>query len=226
MKILIPYSLFLIPSALCPLPYFQAKSKTTESPSPGSIELRSSAWCVRRLHQAWYSVEVPTRLMSDQGLQRIADHLAATLARDILVQTTVDKLRELLQVDRVVLYYFYREWEGRVTFESLSSSQFSILGSTGPDNCFNDDYASRYQEGRIRAIADMETEPIQACHRDFLRSMKVRANLAVPILNRKRLWGLLIAHHCQNSHSWLPAEIEAMQKAAQTLATAPSIQDS
>jgi GAF domain-containing protein len=78
----------------------------------------------------------------------------------------------------------------------------------------------------VRAIADIETEPIQDCHRDFLRNMQVRANLAVPVLNRTRLWGLLIAHHCQDTHPWSESDIEAMQKAAQTLATAPAIQDS
>ena len=169
---------------------------------------------------------VPTPLMSDIGLQKIVDHLAVTLARDALVQETTDKLRDFLQVDRVVLYYFYCEWEGRVTFESLSSKKLSIFGSTGPADCFNDEYAALYEAGRVRAIADIETEPIAVCHRDFLRDMQVRANLVVPVLNNRRLWGLIIAHHCQATRSWLPLDIEAMQKAAKTLATAPSIQDS
>ncbi len=164
--------------------------------------------------------------MSDQGLQKVFERLSSTLARDTLVQTTTNHLRDVLQVDRVVLYYFYREWEGRVTFESLSSSKFSILGGTGPDECFNGEYAAMYEAGRVRAIADIETEPIQACHRDFLRNMQVRANLVVPVLNNTRLWGLLVAHHCQDIRSWTSLNIEEMQKAAKTLATAASIQDS
>ncbi len=164
--------------------------------------------------------------MSDQGLQKVFERLSSTLARDTLVQTTTNHLRNVLQVDRVVLYYFYREWEGRVTFESLSSSKFSILGATGPDECFNGEYAAMYEAGRVRAIADIETEQIQACHRDFLRNMQVRANLVVPVLNNTRLWGLLVAHHCQDIRSWTSSNIEEMQKAAKTLATAASIQDS
>ena len=159
-------------------------------------------------------------------MQQIFERLVARIERDNLVQETTNSLRELLGVDRVVLYYFYREWAGRVTFESLSSSQFSIFGSTGPDDCFNSEYAYLYQAGRVRAIADIETEPIDDCHRHFLRSLGVRANLAVPVLNQKRLWGLLIAHHCQDTHFWLQSDIEAMQKAAETLAMAPAIRDS
>ncbi len=164
--------------------------------------------------------------MSDQGLQRVTNRLSDILRRDILVQTTVNNLRDILHVDRVVLYYFYEEWKGRVTFESLSSSKFSIFGSTGPDECFNDEYAALYQAGRVRVIADIEIESINPCHRDFLRTMQIRANLVVPVLNNKRLWGLLIAHHCQDTHPWSTPDIEAMQKAAAVLATAPSIQNS
>lgn len=164
--------------------------------------------------------------MSDQGLRRVAERLTATLARDVLVQTTVSNLRHYLNVDRVVLYYFYREWEGRVTFESVSSREFCILGSTGPDECFNGDYASLYKAGRVSAIPDIEIAPIHPCHRDFLRSMQIRANLVVPVLTPKSLWGLLIAHHCQDTRPWSDSDIEAMQKAVHTLATIPSIQNS
>lgn len=162
--------------------------------------------------------------MPDPDLQRITTRLFENLRRDILVQTTVNNLRDILHVDRVVLYYFYQEWEGRVTFEALNSDKFSILGSTGPDECFNGEYAALYLAGRVRAIADIETEPISPCHRDFLRDLQVRANLAVPIISEKRLWGLLIAHHCQDAHSWSELDIGAMQAAAQSIAIAPAIQ--
>ncbi|MBD1840267.1 GAF domain-containing protein [Coleofasciculus sp. FACHB-64] len=163
---------------------------------------------------------------SDPGLRAFANRLANSIERDVLVQKTTDELRDLLQVDRVVLYYFYRQWKGQVTFESLRSREYSIFGSTGPDDCFNDEYAALYQAGRVRAIADIELEPINPCHRDFLRTMKVRANLVVPILNSVRLWGLLVAHNCQDARTWTSSDLEAMQKAAETLATAPSIRDS
>ncbi|MBD2066925.1 GAF domain-containing protein [Leptolyngbya sp. FACHB-671] len=161
---------------------------------------------------------------SDPGLEQVVNRLSQRLERDTLIQQTTNQLRNLLQVDRVVLYYFYRQWKGQVTFESLSSSKFSIFGSTGPDECFNDEYAAMYEAGRVRAIADIEVEPIHPCHREFLRSMRVRANLVVPILNSSGLWGLLVAHHCQMARSWLPSEIEAMQESAEKLAAAPSIQ--
>ena len=161
-----------------------------------------------------------------QGLQKLLDRLVRTMQRNELVRQIINQLRESLQVDRVVLYYFYGQWQGQVTFESLSSKEFSILGSTGADDCFNSDYAALYLGGRVKAIADIELEPIQPCHRDFLRSIQVRANLVAPIVIPRGLWGLLVAHHCQGPHYWSPSDIEMMQIGAQTLATDRNILES
>ncbi|MDM9380808.1 GAF domain-containing protein [Chlorogloeopsis sp. ULAP01] len=162
----------------------------------------------------------------ERGLQKVLDRLIVTMERDELVRQTTNHLRECFQVNRVVLYYFYYQWYGQVTFESLSSEEFSILGSTGPDNCFNDEYAALYLAGRVRGIADIESEAIATCHRDFLRKLQVRANLVAPVLTPKGLWGLLVAHHCQAPRTWTSLDIELIQKEAQTLATAPCIQES
>jgi GAF domain-containing protein len=148
------------------------------------------------------------------------------MARDQLVGDTVRNLRQKLEADRVVLYYFYRQWQGQVTFEALGSEATPILGSTGPDECFNQEYAQLYLEGRVRAIANIEQEPIQPCHRDFLRDLKVKANLVVPVLTNRGLWGLLVAHHCQAPRSWSSDDTLLMQTGAKTLATSACIQAS
>lgn len=145
------------------------------------------------------------------------------LSRDQLVQETTDQLRHFLQVDRVVLYYFYMHWKGQVTFESLSQTASSIYGSTGPDECFTGEYAALYEAGRVRAISDIQTEPIASCHRQMLIEMEVYANLVVPILTpSKGLWGLLVAHHGQ-VRPWSAADIATMRERAMILSSAPSI---
>ena len=159
----------------------------------------------------------------NQGLRKLLNRLVIKMQRDELIRQTTNQLRESLQANRVVLYYFYEQWQGQVTFESLSADEYSILGFTGPSGCFNHEYAALYLEGRVRAIADIELEAIQDCHRDFLRSMQVRANLVVPILIPRGLWGLLVAHHCQHPRDWTVADIELMQTAARTLATDSNI---
>lgn len=169
------------------------------------------------------SFSAHSRSDADPGLRQVMTRLSQTLERDQIVKQVTTDLQQQLKVDRVVLYYFYREWEGQVTFEALSAPNYSIYGSTGPDECFNNEYAALYLAGRVRAIADIEAAAIADCHRDFLRALQVRANLVVPVLIPKGLWGLLVAHHCQAVRPWPEDDIALMQAGAQQLATAPAI---
>ncbi|MGB3519081.1 MAG: GAF domain-containing protein [Elainellaceae cyanobacterium] len=162
---------------------------------------------------------------ADSGLQQVTLRLRSNLERDQLVTQVTGDLQQQLGVDRVLVYYFYSRWSGQVTFEALSHPQLSIFGSTGPDECFNNEYAALYFAGRVRAIANIETEPIADCHRDFLRDLQVKANLIVPVLTPQGLWGLLIAHHCQSPRPWTDSDVQMMQQGAEKLAIAPSIRD-
>ncbi|MDT9310480.1 MULTISPECIES: GAF domain-containing protein [Limnospira] len=158
---------------------------------------------------------------SDPRFQQFVERLQQVEDRDRLIQETLNGLRKHLKSDRIVLYYFYKQWRGQVTFESLRYIDYSIYGSTGADDCFNEQYARLYLEGRISAISDIDEADIDSCHRDFLKSIRVKANLAVPVVKNQQLWGLLIAHYCQTSHSWVNAEIETMKQAAKLLSESP-----
>lgn len=180
------------------------ESQASQSPSSASSEFTN-----------WGS--------ADAGLQRLANRLTTKLSQDALVQKVTNQLRRSLDVDRVALYYFYRKWEGQVTFESLRDESLSILGMTGATQCFNQDYAQMYLEGRVKVSPDIYKDDIHDCHREFLESIQVKANLVVPILTQKGLWGLLVAHHCTAPRHWSQKDIEVLQAGAQHLAAAPSI---
>ncbi|MEB3225406.1 MAG: GAF domain-containing protein [Synechococcus sp.] len=154
--------------------------------------------------------------MFDRSLNRVNERLNRTLTRNQLLQQIADQTRWQLQVSRTVVYYFYREWKGQVIIESLSHGDFSILGSTGADDCFNGDYAAQYLRGRILEVEDTETSDFDPCHLEFLRSIRVRADLVAPIVVSERLWGLLAAHH-HEVRPWLVEEVEFIQHQAQSL---------
>lgn len=183
---------------------------------------------LQKLRQQRYADRQVSKTRSLQ-IQSLLQRLTTHLEQDVFIQQQTDHVRRSLQCDRVVIYYFYYEWKGQVTFESLSQPIYSIYGSTGADDCFNDDYAQRYLEGRYSYISDLDTAPIHPCHRDFLTSIQVKASLVVPILperpDHKRLWGLLAAHHCTEPRWWSTSDMETMQAAAQELAQRSSIQN-
>lgn len=161
---------------------------------------------------------------ANRGLNSVLTRITNKLQQDSLVHDALHELRECLDVDRVALYYFYSHWKGQVTFEALSDHKYSIICSTGADECFKREYADLYIAGRIYWADDIEIAPISDCHRDFLRSLQVRSNLVAPVLNNDKLWGLLVAHHCQDVKKWEHSDITSMRLYSQGLSAAPSIQ--
>lgn len=91
-------------------------------------------------------------IVEKSGLNYVMQRLTRNLERDRLVQDTLIAVRQQLAVDRLVLYYFFEQWQGQVTSEALAAPNLSILGSTGGDNCFNKEYAELYLAGRTRKI--------------------------------------------------------------------------
>jgi GAF domain-containing protein len=160
---------------------------------------------------------------ANRELSLVLSRITNKLQQDQVVSEALYKLRAKLNVDRMVLYYFYTQWKGQVTFEAISDHKYSIIGSTGADECFNAEYAELYLAGRIKATNDIETAPITECHREFLRTMQVRSNLVAPILTKGKLWGLLVAHHCQGFKNWQQADITSIREYSDNLAKVSSI---
>ncbi|EAZ90424.1 GAF domain-containing protein [Crocosphaera chwakensis] len=132
---------------------------------------------------------------------------------DVLLNTAVDGAKDILQADRVVVYKFNPDWSGTMIAESVGEEFPSVLSETITDPCFEKRHAIQYQEGRIRAINDIHNEPgLTDCHINLLDKYKVKANLVVPLRKNEKLYGLLIAHHCAETHLWEPWELDFLSQ--------------
>ncbi|MBF2076634.1 MAG: PAS domain S-box protein [Synechococcales cyanobacterium C42_A2020_086] len=142
-----------------------------------------------------------------------------TLDLDQVLQRTVDQIRQLLQVNRTLIFRFQPDWRCTAVAESVEPGWTPILATTISDPCFRDQYIEPYRQGRVSAIADLETAALQPCYRDLLASFQVRANLVVPILQSNppqddHLWGLLVVHHCAGPRPWQAEELELLRQLA------------
>ncbi|WP_242026803.1 EAL domain-containing protein [Phormidium tenue] len=144
----------------------------------------------------------------------VTHHIRQSLKLDEILQTTADEVRQLFEVDRVVIYRFEPDWSGLVAVESLAEGCPSILGFHVMDTCFQTTHAAYYQQGNTRAIEDIETAGLMSCHVELLQSLNIRANLIVPILQKERLWGLLIAHQCNETRQWQQSEVNLFYQLA------------
>jgi PAS domain S-box-containing protein len=143
-------------------------------------------------------------------IHRISTQIRESLELTPILQTTVQAVQQQLKADRVVVYRFQPDWHGEVIVESVGSGWRSTLGEIGADNCFPEDMAEQYASGRVKAIPDIYTAGLDNCHLTYLEQLQVRANLIVPILLKKQLWGLLIAHVCEGPRLWTDSEIQLL----------------
>jgi len=157
---------------------------------------------------------------SERIVAAVTGRIRQSLNLNEILQTTADEVRQLFEVDRVLIYQFEPDWSGSVAVESLAPECMSILGFHITDTCFQTTHATYYQQGNTKAIEDIENSGLSPCHLQMLRSLQIRANLVVPILQKERLWGLLIAHQCSNTRLWQASEINLFNQLATQAAIA------
>ncbi|MEO0646173.1 MAG: PAS domain S-box protein [Cyanobacteria bacterium J06650_10] len=164
--------------------------------------------------------QVPNKRNRARLLAEITDAIHQTLELKQILQTAVTRLRSFLQADRVLVFRFNPDWQGIVEAESVALGWLKTLGMTIQDSCFNEQYVKSYSLGRISVIVDIDALDVSPCYVEMLRSLQVKANLVVPIVQENHLWGLLIAHQCGASRQWAPQNTQLLQRVATQLGIA------
>jgi light-regulated signal transduction histidine kinase (bacteriophytochrome) len=142
---------------------------------------------------------------------------------ETIFQATATEVRQLMAADRVGMFRFHADtgWnDGEFVSEDVDPEFPSAMAQKIHDHCFGDQFAVHYHQGRIQAVADIQTAGLSQCHIDILSQFHVRANLAVPLLQDKKLWGLLCIHQCRAPREWQATEIEFVQLIAHHLGVA------
>ncbi|MBW4642399.1 MAG: GAF domain-containing protein [Goleter apudmare HA4340-LM2] len=166
------------------------------------------------------TAELEKSLLFAKLLKQVTEQIRSTLSLNTTLQTIVREVRPLLNSDRVLIYQIGGESGCQVTVEENNGNYPSVLGVKVPSECFPDEYNRLYFQGRIRAINNVSTGDLSACHQEFLQSLQVQANLIIPINIGIQLWGLLIAHQCDGPRDWQDGEIDLLQQLADQAAIA------
>lgn len=153
-------------------------------------------------------------------VMEMTQRIRQSLKLQEILQTTVDEVRQFLQVDRVIIFQFEPTWGGTVTVESVGDEAFAILPFKIYDPCIGNIYVEPFQQGLVTAKADIYNANISPCHIEFLAQFQIRANLVVPILKNGELWGLLAAHHCTAPRQWQNSEIDLLKQIASQVSIA------
>ncbi len=157
-----------------------------------------------------------------QALLKAIARIRESLELDTIFKATVTEVRQLLEADRVALFYFNpdQDWIGEVVCEDVKPGIKSALTIKVHDHCFSDRYASEYQQGRISAIENIYTANLTDCYLEILAQFQIRANLVAPVIKGENLWGLLCIHQCTRPRHWETSEIEFIMQISANLGVA------
>lgn len=176
-------------------------------------EFYGRIWSFRDIterHQT--EVRLRQQATKEQLLAGMNQRIRQSLHLNEVLNTAVEEVRQFLVCDRVIIYRFNPDWSGIIAVESVAPEWTPSLGTYIEDSCFKQDKAYYYQQGNIRAIADIYNAGLTECHIQLLEQFQVRANLVVPILQGENLWGLLIAYQCSGTRQWQESSVELLRQ--------------
>ncbi|WP_138502674.1 GAF domain-containing sensor histidine kinase [Nostoc sp. PA-18-2419] len=172
-----------------------------------------------------------TIALNDTALATTEGILASSIKPEVLIQENLDSdfssnnsnSSLCLSVNSQSLSQEYQKYRGYVIYEArVTDSIISVLNYS-EKNCFfpTSQCWEKYRQGFTLAVDDVEkTYVLEECLLNFLRECQVRAKLAAPIIFEEKLWGLLIAHQCENPRQWTDSEKNLLSSIAEQLAIA------
>ena len=183
------------------------------------LVLQVSAWTIEQLTQEQNYAKLKSQVANAQQNQQIILSAAqkihqAQSSQDVL-QQGVDRAQEIVGCDRVVVYCLQDQSMGKIVAEASTPALASILGHVIKDPCFEYRYIDQYQQGRIRATANIFEAGMTACYIENLAKIGVKSNLVAPInWDNGKIYGLLVAHQCFDFKDWQPDEIDNFRELA------------
>ncbi|NJL48576.1 MAG: GAF domain-containing protein [Leptolyngbyaceae cyanobacterium SM2_5_2] len=146
-------------------------------------------------------------------LSELNNRIRKTLNEQNILNTAVDGLRDLLGVDRALIYRFRPDYSGgEIIAESVGRGWKRIMGQTINDP-LTPEALERFFSGRVTWIEDREKAELTHCHCEILERMEVHANMVAPLLAGDELIGLVCAHQCDGPRAWSPLEVDLIQQA-------------
>lgn len=154
-----------------------------------------------------------------QLLAEMALRIRASLQIEVILQTAVTELKQLLQADRVLFYRLLPNCNGTVVAEAVVNGWQSLLGRELVNHCLEGEYLKQYQQ-EIHAWPDVEQAGFHPCHLEMLQEFNIKANLIVPVFLKDKIWGMLFVHQCGATRQWNSLEIDLLRQLADQLSIA------
>lgn len=138
-------------------------------------------------------------------------------ALDDIWQEALDLARDILKIERVVIYCFNANWSGYIATESVAPGWTKALKFKIEDACIPQEVIEEYKVGRVVAVKNVLEAGFHPDHLNLMKQLDIKANAIAPIIKEDQLFGLLIAHSCASPRDWQPREIDFLKQLAFSL---------
>ena len=176
------------------------------------------------------SDQLQQALERERTMATIIDKIRRSLDIDMIFQTAVQEMRQLIGADRVAIYRFNPDWSGRFVVEAVAPGWQSLIHEqeTKADllrninECSikylsNSDIADTFlqanqgrfdaQEQVFRVTHDIYESGFPDCYIHLIESLQARAYAIVAIYQGNELWGLLSAYQNAEPRYWQDADV-------------------
>ncbi|MEW4371637.1 diguanylate cyclase domain-containing protein [Paenibacillus kandeliae] len=154
-----------------------------------------------------------------QWIQSFFGRIKQTSNRVEASQAAAEQIQEMLGYDRVMIYEFDSQWNGKVIAESKNEGLEPFLGHHYPASDIPKQARALYLRNWLRLIVDVNYEPVEIVpttqpltgkplnlslsvlrsvsplHIEYLHNMGVGATMTISLIHDNQLWGLITCHH-------------------------------
>lgn len=136
---------------------------------------------------------------------------------DSLLNTTVTKIRQVFNADRVAIYRYGLQNDSQVLAESLAPGLLSISDDIITTQYINLEPIDDLKNNQTPVISNIYEANFNSEHLYLLEQLQVKSKLTVPIFKDSVFFGYLIVHHCNKQHTWQPQFVSFLTQLAQQL---------
>lgn len=164
-----------------------------------------------------------------QQIHMAVDEIGSAQDLAELFQITARRVKALSGYQRIMIYEFDPQWNGKVVAEACEPTQQPFLGLQYPASDIPEQARRLYLANWLRLIPNVDYAPspiipalvehtkeplilsgsvlrsVSPMHVQYLKNMGVGASMSVSIIKDGELWGLIAMHH-QNA-AYLPYEV-------------------
>jgi signal transduction histidine kinase len=183
------------------------------------------------IRQTLTNIELQQSLALQQQTQRILADVSLRIQRSLdltnILDTAVTEVKRFLICDRVVVYRIEPHGAIKVIAEAVAPPWGSALGAQVPGAILQASIIERYRQNQPRVIPDITEIELSGSLLSLYQELEVRSLVGLPILlppatpdELPQLWGVLVAHQCQQPRVWTDAAVAFLDQLSVQLAIA------